>query len=35
MSVTGGSKNSSYSIGGIIFSQDGIVGGDKSNFKKI
>jgi len=34
MSVTGGSKNSSYSIGGNYFSQDGIVGGDKSNFER-
>ena len=34
MSVTGGSKNSSYSIGGNYFSQDGIVGGNKSNFKR-
>lgn len=32
--VTGGSKKSSYSIGGNYFSQDGIVGGDKSSFDR-
>ena len=32
--VTGGGKNSSYSIGGNYFSQDGIVGGEKSNFER-
>lgn len=32
--VTGGGKNSSYSIGGNYFSQDGIVGGVKSNFER-
>jgi TonB-linked SusC/RagA family outer membrane protein len=32
--VTGGGKNSSYSIGGNYFSQDGIVGGKKSNFER-
>lgn len=35
ISVTGGSKNTSYSIGGSYFSQDGIVGGDKSNFSRL
>ena len=34
MSITGGTKNSSYSIGGNYFSQDGIVGGDKSSFDR-
>tara|TARA_B110000879_G_scaffold32143_1_gene44107 strand:- start:1303 stop:4416 length:3114 start_codon:yes stop_codon:yes gene_type:complete len=32
--VTGGGKNSSYSIGGNYFSQDGIIGGKKSNFER-
>ncbi|MDP4935614.1 MAG: SusC/RagA family TonB-linked outer membrane protein, partial [Salibacteraceae bacterium] len=32
--VTGGSKNTTYSIGGSYFSQDGIVGGPKSNFTR-
>ena len=32
--VNGGGKNSSYSIGGNYFSQDGIVGGKKSNFER-
>ena len=32
--VTGGGKNSSYSIGGNYFSQDGIVGLKKSNFER-
>ncbi|MBI19033.1 MAG: SusC/RagA family TonB-linked outer membrane protein [Euryarchaeota archaeon] len=34
MSVTGGTKNSSYSIGGNYFTQDGIVGGSKSSFDR-
>ena len=34
LGITGGSKNSSYSIGGNYFSQDGIVGGPKSNFDR-
>ena len=34
LSMTGGSKNTSYSIGGSYFSQDGIVGGDKANFTR-
>ena len=34
MGVTGGGKNSSYSIGGNYFSQDGIIGGVKSNFER-
>ena len=34
LGVTGGTKNSSYSIGGNYFSQDGIVGGPKSNFER-
>lgn len=33
-SVSGGSKTSTYSIGGSYYSQDGIVGGDKSNFTR-
>ena len=32
--VTGGGKTSSFSIGGNYFSQDGIVGGDKSSFDR-
>ena len=32
--VTGGNKNSSFSIGGNYFSQDGIVGGNKSSFDR-
>ena len=32
--VNGGGKNSSFSIGGNYFSQDGIVGGKKSNFER-
>lgn len=34
ISVSGGSKNTTYSIGGSYFTQDGIVGGDKSNFTR-
>lgn len=33
-SVTGGSKKSTYNAGISYFSQDGIVGGDKSNFTR-
>ena len=32
--VTGGGENSSFSIGGNYFSQDGIVGGNKSSFDR-
>ena len=32
--VTGGNENSSFSIGGNYFSQDGIVGGNKSSFDR-
>ena len=32
--VNGGGENSSFSIGGNYFSQDGIVGGDKSSFDR-
>ena len=34
LGVTGGGKNSSYSIGGNYFTQDGIIGGVKSNFER-
>lgn len=34
LSMTGGGDKTSYSIGGSYFSQDGIVGGDKSNFTR-
>lgn len=34
ISVNGGSKKTSYSVGGSFFTQDGIVGGDKSNFTR-
>ena len=34
VSVSGGSKSTTYSIGGSFFSQDGIVGGDKANFTR-
>ena len=34
-SATGGSEKTTYSIGGTIFSQDGIVGGDKSHFERM
>ena len=34
-SVIGGNKNSTYSAGASYFTQDGIVGGDKSNFERI
>lgn len=34
VNVTGGSKNTTYSIGGSYFTQDGIVGGEKSNFTR-
>ena len=33
-SVLGGNKNSTYSAGASYFKQDGIVGGDKSNFER-
>ncbi len=32
LGITGGTENSSYSIGGAYYSQDGIVGGAKANF---
>lgn len=34
LSISGGSKNTTYSIGGSYFSQDGIVGGEKANFER-
>lgn len=34
LSMTGGGKNTSYSIGGSYFMQDGIVGGSKANFTR-
>lgn len=34
VSITGGSKKNSYSIGGAYFNQDGIIGGKKSNFER-
>ena len=34
LSATGSSDQTTYSIGGSYFSQDGIVGGDKSNFTR-
>ncbi len=34
VSISGGSKSTTYSLGGSYFSQDGIVGGDKSNFTR-
>jgi TonB-linked SusC/RagA family outer membrane protein len=34
ISITGGSKKNSYSVGGSYFNQDGIIGGDKSNFER-
>lgn len=34
LSVKGGSKNSTYNAGFSYFDQDGIVGGDKSNFER-
>ena len=34
LGVNGGGKNSSFSIGGNYFSQDGIVGGNKSSFER-
>ncbi len=33
--VTGGTAKAQYSIGGSYFTQDGIVGGDKSNFQRL
>ncbi len=34
LSINGGGKSSRYSIGGSYYTQDGIVGGDKSNFTR-
>lgn len=34
VSISGGTKASRYSVGGSYFTQDGIVGGDKSNFNR-
>lgn len=34
LSIQGGNKNTTYSIGGSYFSQDGIVGGPKANFNR-
>ena len=34
LSVSGGTKNTSYSIGGSFYAQDGIVGGPKANFQR-
>ena len=34
LSVSGGTKNTSYSIGGSFYAQDGIVGGEKANFQR-
>ncbi len=34
LSATGSSNQTTYSIGGSYFTQDGIVGGDKSNFSR-
>ena len=34
LNLTGGSKTSRYSIGGSFFTQDGIVGGPKTNFSR-
>ena len=34
MSVSGGTKRTSYSIGGSYYAQDGIVGGQKANFQR-
>ncbi len=34
ISITGGSKKNSYSIGGSYYNQDGIIGGKKSNFER-
>ena len=35
VTVSGGTEKTTYSIGGSYFSQDGIVGGDKSNFTRM
>jgi TonB-linked SusC/RagA family outer membrane protein len=35
VTISGGSEKTTYSIGGSYFSQDGIVGGDKSNFTRM
>ena len=34
LSVSGGTKHTSYSIGGSFYAQDGIVGGEKANFQR-
>ena len=34
LSISGGTKNTSYSIGGSFYAQDGIVGGSKANFQR-
>ncbi len=34
VSMSGGTKSTTYSLGGSYFTQDGIVGGDKSNFSR-
>ena len=34
LGITGGTENSTYSIGGSYYSQDGIVGGAKANFER-
>ncbi|MBM76960.1 MAG: SusC/RagA family TonB-linked outer membrane protein [Crocinitomicaceae bacterium] len=34
LSINGGTENSSYSIGGSYYSQDGIIGGSKANFDR-
>ena len=34
LSVSGGTKNTSYSLGGSFYAQDGIVGGEKANFQR-
>lgn len=34
MTISGGSKKTTYSIGGSYFDQEGIVGGDKANFTR-
>ncbi len=35
LSATGGTEKTTYSIGGSLFSQDGIVGGEKANFSRM
>lgn len=34
LSLSGGTKNTTYSIGGSYYSQDGIVGGEKASFER-